>query len=124
MTELQSIKEKFKSDLKKLRILLIILTLIQIGYMIIIFADTKLWIKLDFDYKANWLIWGLNLIVVGIFLWFNWTRMPIKKKAKTNNTLMILFLGIIGMWLWIPNKREINKLTKNEYTTHNNGYTQ
>ncbi|MFL1013695.1 hypothetical protein [Flavisericum labens] len=112
MIELQIIKENFKSDLKKLRILLIILTLIQIGYMIIIFADTKLWIKLDFDYKANWLIWGLNFIVAGIFLWFNWTRMPIKKATKTNNTFMILFLGIIGMWLWIPNKSEINKLTE------------
>jgi uncharacterized membrane protein len=112
MTELQIIKENFKSDLKKLRVLLIILTLIQIVYMIIIFADTKLWIKLDFDYKANWLILGLNFIVAGIFLWFNWTRMPIEKKTKTNNTFMILFLGIIGMWLWIPNKREINKLTE------------
>jgi cell division protein FtsW (lipid II flippase) len=112
MTELQSIIENFKSDLKKLRILLIILTLIQIGYMIIIFADTKLWIKLDFNYKANWLIWGLNLILAGIFIWFNWTRMPIKKKTKIYNTFLILFLGIIGMWLWIPNKSEISKLSE------------
>lgn len=110
MTELKTTKENFKSDLKKLRILLIVLTLIQIGYVIVIFADTKLWAKLDFEYKANWLTWGLNLIVSGIFLWFNWKKMPIKKKTKTNNTFMILFLGIIGMWLWIPNKREINKL--------------
>ncbi|MEO2051497.1 MAG: hypothetical protein ABGX00_07000 [Allomuricauda sp.] len=112
MAELQSIKENFKSDLKKLRILLIILTLIQIGYLIIIFTDSKLWIKLDFDYKANWVIFGLTLIVYGIFIWFNWTRMPIEKKKKTNNTFMILFLGIVGMWLWIPNRREINKLTE------------
>lgn len=110
MAELQSIKENFKSDLKKLRILLIILTIIQIGYLIIIFTDSKLWIKLDFDYKANWVIFGLTLIVTGIFIWFNWTRMPIGNKTKTNNTFMILFLGIIGMWLWIPNKREIDKL--------------
>ncbi|WP_034923444.1 hypothetical protein [Gillisia sp. CAL575] len=112
MNELQSLNENFKTDLKKLRILLIILTLIQVGYMIIIFTNTKLWVKLDFDYNANWLIWGLNLIVAGIFVWFNWTRMPIKKNTKTSNTFMILFLGIIGMWLWIPNKREINKLTE------------
>lgn len=111
MTELQAIKENFKSDLKKLRILLVTLTIIQIGYMIIVFADSKLWIKLDFDYKAILLFWALNLVVAGIFLWFNWTRMPIRKKTKINNTFMILFLGIIGMWLWIPNKREINKLT-------------
>ncbi|MCK5441323.1 MAG: hypothetical protein KAJ23_05500 [Maribacter sp.] len=112
MTELQSGSENLKSDLKKMRILLIILTLILIGYMIIIFVDEKLWIKLDFDYKANWLILGLNLIVAGTLIWFNWKKMPIDRKTKTNNTFLILFLGIIGMWLWIPNKREINKLTE------------
>jgi len=110
MTDFHSDLKKFQSDIKKLRILLITLTLIQVGYMIVIISDSKLWMRLDFDYKANWLIFGLHLIVAGIFIWFNWTRMPIEKKTKTNNTYMILFLGIIGMWLWIPNKREIIKL--------------
>jgi len=36
--------------------------------------------------------------------------MPLQKKTKTNNTFMILFLGIIGMWLRLHNKCEINKL--------------
>ena len=112
MNESKSAPENLKSDLKKLRILLVILTLLQIGYLIIVFTDTKLWAKLDFDYKANWLIMGLNLIVAGIFIWFNWKKMPIERKSKTNNTFMILFLGIIGMWLWIPNRSEINKLTE------------
>ena len=103
---------KFKSDLKKMRFLLIILTLIQVGYIIIIFIDSKLWIKLDLEYKANWLILGLNFIVTRVFLWFNWTRMPIENKMKTNNTFLILFLGIIGMWLWIPNKNEFCELTE------------
>ena len=76
--------------------------------MIVVFTDTKLWNKLDSNFKLIWLIGGLNLIVVGIFIWFNWKKLPIKKKEKINNTLMILFLGIIGMWLWIPNKGEIN----------------
>lgn len=103
--------ENLKSDLKKLRGLLIILTLIQIGYTIIIFADEQLWMKLDFEYKVNWLIMGLHCLTTGIFIWYNWKKMPIVKKAKINNTFMILFLGIIGMWLWMPNKRELNKLT-------------
>ena len=110
MTELQSLTENFKSDLKKMPILLIILTLIQVGYLIIRFTDAKLSIILDFDYHINWLIWGFHYLTVGIFIWYNWKKMPIEKKTKTNNTLMILFLGIIGMWLWIPNKSEINKL--------------
>jgi hypothetical protein len=106
--------EKLKSEIKKLRTSLIILTLIQVGYMIIVFSNAKLWVKLDFEYKVNWLIWGLNLIVMGVFIWFNWTKLPIEKKTKTNNTFMILFLGIIGMWLWIPNQREINKMIEKQ----------
>jgi len=99
-------------DLKKIKILLVILTLIQIGYLIISFTDPKLWIKLDIEFKANWLILGLHLIVTGIFIWFNWKRMPFARKSKINNTFLILFLGIIGMLLWIPNKHEINKLSE------------
>jgi hypothetical protein len=44
--------------------------------------------------------------------------MPIREKTKTNNTFMMLLLGIIGMWLWIPNKREINKLPEKQKTLH------
>lgn len=112
MTELKSKFVNLKSDLKKLKNLLIILTLTQIGYIIIAFVDAKLWIKLDFNYKTNWMILCLHLIVAGVFIWFNWKRMPILRKSKINNTFLILFLGIIGMWLWIPNNREKNKLTK------------
>ena len=108
MTELQS--QALKSDFKKMRVLLIILTLIEISYLIVAFTNVKLWIKIDFDYKINWVILGLNLIVSGIFIWYNWTKMPIEKKNKSNNTFLILFLGTIGMWLWIPNKRELKKL--------------
>ena len=111
--------EKLNSEIKKLKVLLIILTLIQAGYLFIVFFNEKLWIKLDLEYKANWLIWGLNLIVMGVFVWFNWTKLPIEKKPKTNNTFMILFLGIIGMWLWIPNQNEIKKMN----TAYNNDFT-
>lgn len=108
MTDFKS----FKSDIKKLRSLLIVLTLIQIGYIIVIFMSPKLLVKLNLDYKVNWLIFGLHYLTAGIFIWFNWNKMPITKKAKTNYTVMILLLGIIGMWLWIPNKQEVNKWNK------------
>lgn len=107
MNELKVDKRSFESDLKKLRILLIFLTLLQLGYLAIVFTDTRLWVKLDLVYKVNWFIWGLNFIIAGIFVWFNWARMPISNASKISNTFMILFLGIIGMWIWIPNN-EIN----------------
>jgi len=110
MIENQFNSETLISDVKKLKVLLIVLTIIQVGYLI--FSDTKLLMKLDLEYKIKWLVWGLHLLTALIFIGYNWKKMPIDKNSKTNNTYMILFMGIIGMWLWIPNKRELNKLTE------------
>jgi hypothetical protein len=109
MRNLKIDSSNLKYDVKKLRILLIILTLIQFGYMSLFFVNPR--IMLDFKNKVNWLIWGLHYLVAAIFLWYNWEKLPIEKKVKTNNTFMILLLGIIGMWLWIPNDREIKRMT-------------
>lgn len=103
-------KNNIKSDLKKLKILLIGLTIIFFTYMVIIFTSLSLWVKLDTIYKMNWVIFLLNFTIIGIFIWYIWKRYPAEKKQKTNNTIMILFLGIIGLWLWFPNKKEIDKI--------------
>lgn len=123
MTELQSDSEKQKSDFKKLRILLIILTLIELVYFLLIFSNGTYWFNsseknihniiiwiLSFI-ASGFFIWFFHLLVMGIIIWYNWKKMPIGRKKKIDNTLMILFLGLIGMWLWIPNKTELNNLT-------------
>ncbi|MFW6020246.1 MAG: hypothetical protein ACOCPM_06655 [Bacteroidales bacterium] len=116
MAELNSNMESIKAEVKKLRILLIILTFIQIGYMVIVFTDTTLWMKLDFAYKTNWMFWGLHYMIAGIFIWFIWQKMPVENKKKAYNTFVILFLGIIGMWLWLPDNRELSRLSKNQHS--------
>jgi nicotinamide riboside transporter PnuC len=102
--------EKLRSDIKWLKLLLIVLTFVQVGYGIIVFSDIKLWIQLDTQYHAYVLVAIFQYATVGVFIWFVWRKMPGERKPKTNSTLMIIFLGIIGMWLWLPNKRELNKL--------------
>lgn len=124
MIELQSDTENLKSDLKKIRILVITLTLIEFAYFVLIFGGGTLWFN-NTQKNSNsitvwilsliasgFIIWLLHLLVTGIIIWYNWKKMPILRKKKIDNTLMILFLGIIGMWFWIPNKKELNKLTE------------
>jgi len=130
MTELQSDSENLKSDLKKIRILLIILTFIEFSYFVLIFGGGTLWANNAQNNSNNttvwilsfivsgFIIWILHLLVMGIIIWYNWKKMPILRKKKIDNTLMILFIGIIGMWFWIPNKTELNKLIEKN-TTHN-----
>lgn len=106
-----------ESEITRLRIALIVLTIVQIGFLIITFADFKAYIKLYYETHSNWILTAMHISTMAVFLWYNWKRLPLEKKKRTDNTWMILFLGIIGMWLWIPNKKEIEKMNKKLHTT-------
>src|SRR5690606_33234727 len=98
------------TELKRLKALLIILTIVKLFYIIVSFFYTTLWVIIDLKYNLSWFVWGFHYMIVGIFIWYIWKRMPVEKKVKTDNTLLVLFLGVIGMWLWLPNKKEREKL--------------
>tara|TARA_Y100000766_G_C18786494_1_gene545996 strand:+ start:145 stop:501 length:357 start_codon:yes stop_codon:yes gene_type:complete len=106
-----------ESEIANLRVLLVILTVIQLAYLIFIFTDYKIDFKLILNINLSWIVAIINYIVAGIFLWYNWKKLPIEKKKKKDSTWMILSLGVIGMWLWIPNKTEIKKMNKKLHTT-------
>ena len=108
MTE-NKIGQVNESEIANLRVLLTGLTLIQLTYLIFIFADYENYIKLIFSFHLDWIVAIIHYIVTGIFLWYNWKKLPIEKKKKIDNTWMIIFLGIIGMWLWIPSKAKKNE---------------
>jgi len=90
-------------SLNRLKLFLIILTVIELTYIIITFYDSKLWVKLDTEFKVNIIIGILHLTLIGFFLKEIWYDNSKEKSKKIENTFMILILGIIGMWIWIPN---------------------
>ncbi|OAD92310.1 hypothetical protein A7A78_08715 [Aequorivita soesokkakensis] len=102
---------KLRSDLKKLKFLLIGLTIIELANILLMFTRDVLWFKF---YNLQWVIFGIHYSIAAIFIWFIWKKMPLEKKSKSNNTFLILFFGIIGMWLWMPNKKEVNKLIQKQ----------
>ncbi len=102
--------ERLEPALKRLKLLLIIWTIIQISYLVIITTDQLEIIKFIFQNNIDRVLIILNLSIIGVFIWFIWKRFSIDKKSNWNNTLMIVFLGVIGMWLWFPNKKELKKL--------------
>lgn len=97
-------------EIRNLRYILILLTLLQIAYFALMFVEDVLFFKLQMEYKSDWILALLNYSVAGLFIWYNWKRLPIEKKKKKDATWMILFLGIIGMWLWLPNAEEIKRI--------------
>lgn len=101
------------SDVKKLRVLLILLTIVQVVYLLVYFYAIDLVTSLNKAYCLNWMVNVYTLFVMAIFLWYNWKKLPIERKKKREKTLMIVFLGILGMWLWLPNKRERERMIEN-----------
>lgn len=101
---------KIKSDLKKLKSILIILSILQGCYLLIFSLNIPLSAYLDNNYKLDLFVKGFNILTRILFIWYIWKCYPITKKKRSNNTWMIIFLGIIGMWLWMPSKNEVNKL--------------
>lgn len=49
----------------------------------------------------------MNLSMVALFITFLWIYMPDSNKEKTSHSFMILFLGIIGMWMWTSHARSV-----------------
>jgi len=99
-------------EIKNLKLLLVVFTGIHLVYVVLMFTDDKAYSKLVSDFYLNSIITILNCMVMGIFLWYNWKKLPLTKKKKIDNTWMILFLGILGMWFWIPSKTEVKKMNE------------
>ena len=88
--------------MKNLKSILILLTTVELLYFFIVFYDQEFWVKMDNEYKINIILGLFHIIVVGIFIKNIWNDNLIENKEKVNNSLMIVFLGIIGMWIWLP----------------------
>ena len=101
-------------EIEQLRIVLIVFTPIQIAYFILLVTTPPPTETTGYS-NPMILFTVLQFAVVGLFIWYIHAKMPTSEKSKTNSTLMIFFLGIIGMWLWIPSKAELRKLAGEEY---------
>jgi len=105
---------QLRLQIKRLRYLLIALTILYIIPIILIISLTIISPPLALFFfililnKLNILVL-LYLIPQFIFCWFIWKKYPDTKSSKRDSILMILFLGIIGMWLWLPSERELYK---------------
>lgn len=104
--------ERIKSDVKKLRFSLSLLTILILIYLLS-------WFTIEYHGIHPLILIGLlsvlsiiHLILYIIFIYYVSIKYPTDQKSRMNNTLMIIFLGIIGMWLWLPSEKEIDRLSE------------
>ena len=122
--------EKFKSDIKKFRITLIILTVFHLGFFGILFGGFFFIVKNGITDGGVIALWFLALFLSGLILSifqiilsyrmkkYERKYMPVTSEKNKDNFRMMFFTGIIGLWLWLPNDKEVQKII--EKTTHNN----
>jgi len=90
------------------------MTILVVSYLILVFFFFEVWMKWDYEYNVILFFGILHALVTGTFIWYIWKKLPCKKKTKINDTLMVFFLGVIGMWIWLPSNNEIKKLVDGE----------
>jgi len=118
---------KFKSDIRKFRILLIILTIIHLAFILLLIGGFALIVNYRIlDIAVIWL-WIFSTVAAAVILWILRTiftfmvmryekkHMLITPKKNFDNILMILFTGIIGLWLWFPNQKEVDQIIKKAF---------
>lgn len=103
---------QFESDVKTLRRLLIFQTVLFIAFVVFLFTGSELKLKLLQDYNLH--VWFLIIyyIIILVFLWYLWTKFPFPNVVKINHTLSSLLLGVFGLWLWLPNPRQVQQMSE------------
>jgi len=103
---------QFQSDIKTLRRLLIFQTVLFFAFVGLLLVGSELKVNLQQDY--NLLFWFLLIyyLLILVFLWYLWTKFPSPRSVKINDTLMIIFLGVLGLWLWLPNQRQVDQMSE------------
>ena len=122
--------EKFRSDIRRFRIVLIVLTALYLGFIgIILIGGFVFIVKNKITDGGLIALWFAAIFLGGIILSifqvifsyrlkvYERKNIPVTQKKNNDNLKMTMVTGIIGLWLWLPNEKEVNKIIEN--TAHN-----
>lgn len=79
---------------------LVVLSIVEVGYIGLSFIYGAEWESWSFEYHLNLYMLSLHILVVITFIRAVLRQSVADSSKKTDHVLMILFLGIIGMWIW------------------------
>ncbi len=102
-----------KHSLFILKVLLILLTVFQLWWLGALFFEKEIAYS-EYGQILSMLLYLYGNILTAVCIWYTWQRLPIANNAKRDKTWMLIILGffglgIIALWLWLPNKREMEK---------------
>ncbi|AZQ44558.1 hypothetical protein [Nonlabens ponticola] len=104
----ETIKNDILRHLKIARWAIILNTLVHAGlfFYSVVIRDGY---SSVFNGEAKYLLLLLPSLLISLYgLWLTWDKLPFKKSRKITDTIVLLFCGIIGHWLWLPSVAAVN----------------
>ncbi len=102
--------EKLPNELKAVRIVLKLYTILSIASFLFFFLFLK-----KFE-----LIIGINYLFVFFFLSFIWFKLPMTTYDKVGETILITIFGVFALWMWIPDQESLQKMIEEYKIKENN----
>ena len=102
-----------KKHLKRVKTFLIVYTIFILSCLLLV---TLFMAEVSRAGLYHVLSYSAITIKIGFTIYilrFIWKYYPVAKKQKRDTTLQVIFLGFIGMWLWYPNEKEMERLNLN-----------
>ena len=92
----------------RLKAFLVALTFLELGYIIACFFFEIEIFKFDYNiFDTRIVLFILHILVLTLILRKVWLS-NLEKSKKSNVTFLMIFLGVIGMWLWFPKRENCN----------------
>jgi RsiW-degrading membrane proteinase PrsW (M82 family) len=98
-----------RRDFNQLKIILILNTIIQIIVFIYFVTNAETILQnVDRPIFMN-IVPIFHFALFFLFLWFIWRRTDFENAKKHRNTHLVLWLGFLGMWIWIIDNKKFIK---------------
>lgn len=99
---------------KSIKWMLWVLTLLIIGYLLLIFVFHDKAFYLNEEYKIYMYIQIVHVILSASVLFIIWSSNLFDRWKKIDQTLIVVFLSVIGLWIWYSKYFKIYKDAEEE----------
>lgn len=96
-----------KTLLKVIKWLLIVLTILLVGYMLGIFLFHEKVFHINEKYRIYLIIQLVHLAASLSALFVIWSSSLFDRWKKIDQTLLVVFLSVFGLWTWFIKYRKI-----------------
>ncbi|PIA78514.1 hypothetical protein BFR04_02985 [Gaetbulibacter sp. 4G1] len=98
-----------RTDFNQLRILLTLNTILQTIVFIYFISNLETFFQNEQKPFFLNIVPFFHFALLILFLWFIWRKTDFENAKKHRSTHLVLWLGFLGMWIWILDNKKFIK---------------